>query len=36
MYIPAWLVWPFIVVGWAALVGFAVYGTALVWWRGID
>lgn len=36
MYVAAWLVWPFIVVGWAFGLGFAMYGTAWLWWRGID
>lgn len=36
MYVAAWLVWPFIVTGWAFALGFAVYGSAWLWWRGIE
>lgn len=36
MYVAAWLVWPFIVTGWAFGLGFAVYGSAWLWWRGIE
>ena len=36
MYMPAWIVWPYIVVGWAFGLGLAVFGTASIWWRGIE
>ena len=36
MYMPAWLVWPYIVVGWTFGLGLAVYGAAWIWWRGIE
>lgn len=35
MNIPAWMVWPYIVIGWAAILGFACWGTAWFWWTGI-
>jgi hypothetical protein len=36
MYVAPWLVWPVIVVGWAFGLGFAVFGTAWIWLRGIE
>ena len=36
MEVPAWMVWPFIVVSWLFALGLAIYGTAWLWWQGIE
>ena len=36
MFVPLWIVWPFILVGMLGILGLAIYGTAWLWWEGIE
>lgn len=36
MIAPLWIAWPFIIVGMLSILGAGIFGTAWLWWAGID